>query len=199
MSKIVSIDAPQAAPLLLGWTLVYASPSGKISGRIVEVEAYTEDDPAAHSYRGKTERNKSLFEQGGTVYIYFTYGMHYCLNIAVGPKGSGQGVLIRAVEPVEGIDIMQRNRNKKDNLTSGPAKLMQAFGIPKSLNGTSIFDGPLRLMPGKAPGQVIATERIGIKKGQKALWRFYDAESPHLSRKHSAKRTPLNYRHKNRA
>lgn len=167
----------------LGAQLVYDSPEGRVSGQIVEVELYRRDDPASHSFRPMTARTEPLFGPAGTIYIYFTYGMHYCLNIVL---GDGQALLIRAVEPLEGIELMKQRR-KTDvvkNLCNGPAKLVQAFGIPNSLNGGNFARGPLRLELGKTvlADQVVAAPRIGISKATDKLWRFYVKDNPFVSR-----------------
>lgn len=110
IEKILKRSSLEAAPLLLGWMLVRDTRQGRVKIRIVETEAYHQDDPASHSFRGMSARTAPMFEAGGRLYIYFTYGMHYCLNLVTGQKGVGEGVLIRAGEPIEGIEIMMRNR-----------------------------------------------------------------------------------------
>jgi DNA-3-methyladenine glycosylase len=174
-----------AAHQLLGWRLAQVTSEGMTSGIIVETEAYTMEDAASHAYGGERPRNSSMFRPAGTIYIYFTYGMHYCLNIVTGTEGHGQGVLLRALEPVDGIDIMKRRRGMDDqhNLTNGPAKLVQAMGISKSANGTRIQEGPITLLPGIVPERVVQAPRIGISKAVDLPWRFYIADNPYVSRK----------------
>jgi DNA-3-methyladenine glycosylase len=126
-------DSLKSAKSLLGYKLVHQTSDGLTSGIIVETEAYHQDDPASHTYRGQTARNAVMFGPPGYAYIYFTYGMHYCFNVVTGPKGSGQAVLIRALEPTDGIELMRRRRgmNAELQLTNGPAKLVQAMAISK--------------------------------------------------------------------
>lgn len=168
--------AVQAARALLGWKLVLDSPEGRTAGYIVETEAYTEDDPASHTYSGKSQRNASMFEEAGTIYTYFTYGMHYCANIVTGEVGSGQGVLIRALEPIEGIEIMKKRRGTDSlrNLASGPAKLVQAMGITPEING-SVLGESLHIEIGIKPELITQSVRIGISKATEHEWRFYIA------------------------
>jgi DNA-3-methyladenine glycosylase len=127
-------DVETVAVGLLGCELVHSNSQGITSGIIVETECYSQDDAASHSYRGKTERTRVMFGPGGYAYIYFTYGMHYCFNVVSGRAGHGQGVLIRALEPKQGIELMQKRRNKEKvhELANGPAKLVQAMGITKA-------------------------------------------------------------------
>jgi len=120
-------DAPDIAPGLLGKLLVV----GECVGRISEVEAYTGDDPASHSYRGRTARNEVMFGPAGHLYVYFTYGMHFCCNVVTGKVGESQAVLLRAVVPVAGIETMIRRRGRDRNIADGPGKLCQAFGIDR--------------------------------------------------------------------
>ena len=179
-------DSVTAAQALLGCTLTYDSPAGLVSGRIVETEAYDASDPASHSYRGRTARNAPMFEAAGTVYIYFTYGMHYCTNVVSGEAGQGQGVLLRALEPLEGLDIMRHNRGQEDvhALCSGPAKLVQALGIPPSLSGSRYDAGPLRLRP-RTPGympEIVNTTRIGLREQIPVVARYYINGNPFISR-----------------
>lgn len=188
MSCIDSIltDSVYAARHLLGWQLVYMSPVGIVCGYIVETEAYHSLDPASHTWSGESPRNKSMFQNAGTVYVYFTYGRHYCLNIVTGDIGDGQGVLIRAVEPIGSIEIMRSNRpNVRSDiqLTNGPAKLTQAYGIDGSLDGTNIFEGPIHLLPGRIVPEVVVTRRIGVLQGVDAELRFYDSKSPFVSKR----------------
>lgn len=179
-------DSIHAAKQLIGYTLAHYTEKGLISGHIVETEAYHTADPASHSWRGQTERNSSMFMPAGTLYVYFTYGMHYCVNIVTGSAHDGQGVLIRALEPVAGVESMRTNRpavtNTRD-LTNGPAKLTQALGIDKRLDGTSIFQGPVRLEPGRRPGSIITTTRVGIAKAQAEPYRFYEKDNPYVSKR----------------
>lgn len=176
--------AVSAARNLLGWKLVHDSPDGRVSGYIIETEAYTSDDPASHTFGGRRLANAAMFEPAGTIYVYFTYGMHYCVNIVTGAAGDGQGVLIRSLEPVEGIELMQKRRGLTDlrALCSGPAKLTQAMGINKGHGGLTLGDGHIWLEPGFAPADVVQTTRIGISKGVDQPWRFYVAGSPFVSR-----------------
>lgn len=178
-------DAVTAAKGLLGWELVHDTPAGRTSGIIVETEAYTMEDAASHAFGGENKRNGSMFRKAGTIYIYFTYGMHYCMNIVTGYEGHGQGVLIRALEPVEGIALMKERRGLDDlrNLTNGPAKLVQAMGITKFANGLHVESGPLRLVAGQAPQKIVQTVRVGISKAVDTEWRFYITNNPFVSRK----------------
>lgn len=175
-------DALSAARSLLGYKLIHKTAEGITSGIIVETEAYTSEDKASHSYNGRTTRNEVMFGPAGRAYVYFTYGMHYCFNIVTGPEGSGQAVLIRALEPIDGLEIMMTRRGRDNNLTNGPAKLVQAMGITKNDNGKSLLDGGnLRLEQCILPTEIVKTTRIGIKKDIHRLWRFYIKDSPNIS------------------
>lgn len=178
-------NALMAAKSLLGYKLLHVTPDGTTSGIIVETEAYMADDPASHTYRGQTARNKIMFGQPGYAYIYFTYGMHYCFNVVTGSEDHGQGVLIRALEPLEGIDLMKKRRGVEEvrNLTNGPAKLVQAMGITKDDYGEYLFGGgKLRIEPGIKPQQISKSGRIGIRLAVDELYRFYITGSPYVSR-----------------
>lgn len=182
--SILRQGALQAAPLLLGWKLVSVSPEGRTAGYIVETEAYTMEDPASHAHGGRRQRNAALFEAAGTMYVYFTYGMHYCFNLVTGPKNHGQGVLVRALEPVEGLEIMKRRRGI-DNLrllTNGPAKITQAMGLGKDLAGKRLFVSSVSLEYGFTPQKIIQTTRVGISKAVDQPWRFYCAGNPFVSK-----------------
>ncbi len=177
-------DTPTIARNLLGKTLVYESHRGRISGRIVETEAYlATHDPASHSARGQTRRNASMFGPPGTSYVYLSYGMHHCLNVVCQREGVGEAVLIRALEPLAGIALMRQNRGKRSDkeLTNGPGKLCQALGIDLSLDGHSLLEAPLCLLTGTPPAEIAASPRIGISVGRELLLRFYEAGNSHIS------------------
>lgn len=187
LSKILSLNSLEAAPLLLGWNIVRQTSKGKIKLKIVETEAYHQDDPASHSHRGLTARTAPMFEVGGTIYVYFIYGMHYCLNLVTGPKGAGEAVLIRAGEPVVGIAIMKKNRGTVNiyNLCNGPAKLAQALGINSTeLSGKILNKLSIYLEPPTATinsGKILTSPRIGIRHATENPWRFYISGNPFVS------------------
>jgi len=177
--------AELVAPLILGSILERRINNEKLLFRIVEVEAYDETDPASHSYKGSSKRTEVMFGKAGTLYVYFTYGMHYCCNIVVGPQGYGSAVLIRAVEPV--IDINQSQFplkvKKTDMTTNGPAKLCVALGIDKNLNGHNLRKPPLKLiiLPKLPDDQIVRATRIGISLAKDVKWRFYIKDNPYVS------------------
>lgn len=184
-----------AAKDLLGAYLVSQSAEGKTVGRIVETESYLgEEDPASHAFGGKTKRNIVMFGPPGRLYIYFTYGMHYCLNIVTGTEGKAGAVLIRALEPIEGIGLMKRRRKTENilNLCSGPAKLTQALKIDKHLNGADTAGKEVYLLSADSysgiyhqkmtKDDVVKTTRVGITAGKDKLWRFYIKGSPFISK-----------------
>ncbi len=157
----------------------------RMLARIVETEAYDEGDAASHSHRGRTARTEVMFGEAGYLYVYFTYGMHYCCNVVTGEAGHGSAVLIRAVEPVEGVDSMEERRGLHGrNLTNGPAKLCQALDIDLRLGGHDLREEPLRLLTGELlPGETsTCTTRIGISKATELLRRHYIAGNPWVSR-----------------
>lgn len=172
----LNIDVEAAAQRLLGCVLERELDGHILRGRIIEVEAYDQTDAASHSYRGKTERTAVMFGPAGHLYVYFTYGMHYCCNVVVGEPGYGAAVLIRAVEPLEGQDIMLHNRHGRGGaeLANGPAKVCQAFGIDKHLNGHDLRAAPLRLILDDpvSPNRITSTPRIGISQAKDVPWRF---------------------------
>ena len=172
-------DTISLAKSLLGKILVREIDGAVLSGRIVKTEAYLHDDPACHASRGMTPRNKPMFGEPGYTYVYFTYGFHYCLNIVSGKKGTAEAVLIRALIPIDGIDIMQKNRNKENlkDLCSGPGKLTQALGINKANNLTKLTGDIIYLADAEYKvKEMIEKPRIGIKEAVDKLWRFYPAE-----------------------
>jgi DNA-3-methyladenine glycosylase len=178
-------NATKLAPALLGCRLIHETPAGTTVGIIVETEAYSQEDAASHSYNGETARTKAMFGEGGHAYIYFTYGMHYCFNVVSGPKGHGQGVLIRALEPVERIDLMKQRRNKAEDrdLCNGPAKLVQAMGITKADYGKPLFEGNLYIEPAIRKNIPISSgPRIGISKEKDKPWRFWITGNPFVSK-----------------
>jgi DNA-3-methyladenine glycosylase len=161
--------------------------NGETAGRIVETESYHMEEPACHAYAGVTERTTTLFGEPGHAYVYFSYGVHSLLNAVAEEAGVGAAVLIRALEPVDGVEEMRARRGvaRDQELCSGPGKLTQALGIGLSLNGTSLVDGPIELLargPGSRGPRVVIGERIGITKAADLPWRFCDADSAHVSR-----------------
>lgn len=178
--------AETVAPRLLGCLLVREIDGQQLIGKIVETEAYHQSDAASHSYRGETRRTSVMFGPAGQLYVYFTYGMHYCCNIVTGPKGEGSAVLIRALEPIQGEAIMrQRRRNLSGvQLTNGPAKLCQALAIDRALNGHDLTSGSLQLQVQSAlpKEKIVQTTRIGISRAQDMPWRFYIADNQFVSR-----------------
>ncbi len=181
-------DTVQVARSLLGKRLVRVKGMDRMEGRIVEVEAYRGgDDPASHAFRGPTFRNAPMFGEPGHAYVYFTYGNHYCLNITTQQTGTPGAVLIRAIEPVEGLHAMRRLRPRVPslNLTNGPGKLTKALGIDKSLNEIDMTKrGPLFIAEsGQTRFEVGRSARIGISHGRDRLWRFYVAGNPYVSKR----------------
>jgi len=175
---------------IIGKKLVRTMADGsELSGTIVEAEAYGGNrDPASHAYRGKTDRNKAMFGDAGHAYVYFTYGFHYCLNFVTSSKfGKASAVLIRAVEPITGIESMisRRKTDIVENLASGPGKLCQAFDIDKSLNGIDVTleDSPIRVLNTQETVPTGVSVRIGINSATDKKWRFYSKSSLHVSRR----------------
>jgi DNA-3-methyladenine glycosylase len=185
------LDRPAAevAPRLLGCLLVRELQGRTLIGRIVETEAYDQTDAASHSHKGRTPRTEIMFGPSGYLYVYFTYGMHYCMNVVCGPEGEGAAVLIRAVEPLEGLDVMTENRGgrKSADLTNGPAKVCQAFAIRKNWNGHDLHQEPFQLITQLpvVPDNIVQTTRIGISQAADVPWRFYVRGNPYVSKPHS--------------
>ncbi len=175
-------DTIEAARVLLGKVLVNITNDGPISGRIVETEAYYCGDPAAHSTRGRTPRTEVMFGEPGHAYIYIIHGIHFCMNVVSHPEGVPGGVLLRALEPLEGIELMKRNRglDVPNALCSGPAKLTQALQIDKSLLGEDLLGDRLYLIDdGTEIGDIVARPRIGVSRAADRLLRFYPSNYRH--------------------
>ena len=182
----LDVPAEEAAKRLLGCELVRDIDGRTVRVRIVETEAYDQDDEASHTFRGRTARNNAMFQSAGHMYVYFTYGMHHCCNVVCGKEGFGSGVLIRAVEPVEGIDIIEKRRGLSGkNTTNGPGKVCQALGINLTFSGHDLSEAPLQLIrrPQLADKQVVIAKRIGISKAVHELRRFYIANNPYISKR----------------
>jgi len=180
-------DTEIVAKELLGKVLVHRLPEGDVTGRIVETEAYFGNgDPASHASRGKTPRNSIMFGPPGHAYVYFNYGMHYLFNVVTEKEGVPGAVLIRALEPLDGIDFMFKKRKVKELklLTNGPAKLTQALGIDISHNGLDLVNGEIFICDDKkAAFNIISASRIGISVGKDDLLRFYIADNQFVSKK----------------
>ena len=179
------VDTASLARFLIGKTLVRDTTDGRTSGRIVEVEAYVPGDASGHAYIGCTDRNRSLFLRRGHAYVYFIYGMHFCVNVSGDRPGIGAGVLLRALEPIEGVAIMQTRRrtHRPTDLARGPGRLAQAMAIDRSLDGVDLCArSPLWLATEvRPPSRVSSSVRIGISKETTRLLRFYEAGNPHVS------------------
>ena len=176
LAEVLRLPAVEAAPLLLGWTLLVDG----VGGVIVETEAYTQDDPASHSFRGETARNRAMFGAPGHLYVYRSYGIHWCANVVCEPAGSGAAILLRALEPTDGLDVMRARRGVAgiDRLCSGPGRLTQALGINGSHDGAALDASPFVLRePSRAPGAE-ATTRVGISRGVDLERRFVLSGSP---------------------
>ena len=187
-------DVLTVANELLGKVLVKNYGGKKYSGRIVEVEAYDgRTDQAAHTYVGKTKRNEVMFNEGGYLYVYLSYGVHYCCNVVTGTEGTGTAILIRAVEPFKGVNMMKRNRFGKKNLgvqelyqlTNGPGKVCKAFDINKIYSGVDLTGSTIYLEDSmlKINEEIGVSKRIGITKSAHLPWRFFIKNNPYLSRK----------------
>jgi DNA-3-methyladenine glycosylase len=173
-------DSHDLAVMLIGAVLLVDG----VGGRIVETEAYDRADPASHSFAGPTPRNEAMFGPPGRAYVYRSYGIHWCLNFVCREEGHGAGVLIRAIEPLQGLDVMRARRGLDDVrlLCSGPGRVGQALGITRELNGCRLDRAPFKVLSATEPLTVIAGPRIGISKAMEVHWRFGLAGSRFLSR-----------------
>jgi DNA-3-methyladenine glycosylase len=170
----------EVAPELIGATLLVDG----VGGRIVEVEAYDQEDPASHAYRGRTPRNASMFGPPGHAYVYRSYGIHWCLNLVCEEEGVPSAALVRALEPTHGLDEMRRRRGLDDPrlLASGPGRLCQALGITREHDGLPLDRPPFELQERNAPVEVLAGARVGITRATELPWRYAEAGSRFLSR-----------------
>ncbi|MCL5267658.1 MAG: DNA-3-methyladenine glycosylase [Bacteroidetes bacterium] len=187
-SEFYRKDTLELVPEILGKVLVRKMHGKTLAGRIVEVEAYIGDDPASHAAHGMTERNKVMFEDGGVSYVYFTYGMHFCFNIVTDKIGFPAALLVRALAPLYGIEEMKKRRgiDNLHNLTNGPAKLCQAMGIDRELNGEKLTGNRLFLADDDYVidrDAIGSSTRIGIRVGKDSKWRFFLKGSEFLSRR----------------
>lgn len=178
--SLPSFDRPvdEVAAALIGVVLLVDG----VGGAIVETEAYNRLDPASHSFRGQTPRNRAMFGPPAHAYVYRSYGIHWCLNLVCGPE-PGSAVLIRALRPTAGLDLMRARRGLHGErlLCAGPGRLCQALGITAALDGFSLSAPPFQLLPGAA-AEVVAGRRIGLSRGVETPWRFGERDSPFLSR-----------------
>jgi len=184
--SVLGGDSTEVAPSLLNKLLVH----GPRVGRIVEVEAYRgEDDPASHAYRGRTPRNGPMFGRPGLLYVYFSYGMHWCANVVCGPEGVARAVLVRALWPTAGLDEMWASRpaaRRERDLCNGPGKLCQALGIGKELDGADLVSGDRGIVLADdgtpPPARPAVGTRIGLSKAADLPWRWWVPGDPHVSR-----------------
>jgi DNA-3-methyladenine glycosylase len=178
--ELVAGSVQDAAPGLIGWTLLVDG----VGGRIVEVEAYHQDDAASHSYGGPTQRSGVMFGPPGRLYVYRSYGIHWCANVVCDEVGVGAAVLLRALEPTHGLDLMRARRGVQDPrlLCSGPGRLTEALGITADHYGADLSAQPFELLPPETEPTVEATPRIGITKAVDQPWRYVEAGSLWLSR-----------------
>ena len=174
MSSALRGDPVTAARALLGRLLVSDVDGVRVAVRISEVEAYGgADDPASHAYRGQTDRNRTMFGPPGHLYVYRSYGLHWCANVVCGAVGAGSAVLLRGGTPEEGVEAMERRRGRQDHLADGPGRLCQALGITGAHDGIDVATGAVRIEGRRSTqGAVVSTPRIGITRATNRDWRF---------------------------
>jgi len=180
LASLLAGDVVAAARGLLGRRLRSGVGGAVCEVLLTDVEAYGgADDPASHGFRGATPRNASMFARSGTLYVYRSYGLHWCMNVVTGPPGEASAVLLRAGRPLVGEGHMRRRRGRADHLCDGPGRLSQALGVTGELDGTSLLDGPVHLLGEPAPRTSVVTgPRVGISRAADRLWRFRLVE-PH--------------------
>jgi DNA-3-methyladenine glycosylase len=178
--KFFARSVHEVAPELIGVTLLVDG----VGGPIVEVEAYDHEDPASHAYRGRTARNASMFGPPGHAYVYRSYGIHWCLNLVCGEDGVAEAVLVRALEPVHGVERMKERRRTETArlLCSGPGRLCEALGVTGEQDGLPLDRPPFQLAPRATTPEVATAPRIGITQAAERPWRYLLAGSPFLSR-----------------
>jgi DNA-3-methyladenine glycosylase len=175
LDTLLAGDVFDVARGLLGWTLRSTLGGGEAAVTITETEAYAgSDDPASHAYRGRTARNATMFGTAGRLYVYRSYGIHWCMNVVVGDVGLAHAVLLRGGEVTAGHDLVRKRRGRDNHLTDGPGKLCQALAVTGDEDGVDLRSGPIRLEPGPGMGhrRIVRTPRIGISKATDELWRF---------------------------
>ena len=180
LAELLRGSVHEVAAEIIGWTLLVDG----VGGRIVEVEAYAEGDPASHAFRGPTARNASMFGPPGHLYVYRSYGIHWCANIVCEQPGRGAGVLLRALEPTHGLERMRERRGVADErlLCAGPGRLTQALGVTGSDDGADLSRPPFELRPPIFPVVVERTTRIGISRAVEQPWRYVEAGTSWSSR-----------------
>ena len=179
-AELVAGSVHDAAPALVGWTFLVDG----VGGRIVEVEAYAQDDEASHSFRGPTRRTSVMFGDPGRLYVYRSYGLHWCANVVCEERGRGAALLLRALEPTLGLDVMSARRRLDDPrlLCAGPGRLTQALGITSEHNEADLREPPFELLPPSEPVAVVRTPRIGISRAVDEPWRYVEAGTSWSSR-----------------
>ena len=184
LAQLLEGGVHDVAAAIIGWTLLVDG----VGGRIVEVEAYAEDDPASHAFAGPTPRNASMFGPPGHLYVYRSYGIHWCANVVCERPGRGAGVLLRALEPTHGLERMRLRRGVADDrlLCSGPGRLTQALGLTGADDGADLAQPPFALIPPVVPAVVERTVRIGISRAVEQPWRYVEAGSSWPSRRRRA-------------
>jgi DNA-3-methyladenine glycosylase len=179
------IESRPLAKALIGAVLVSDSPDGRTAGRIVETEAYLHDDPACHAFVGRTKRNATVFGEPHRSYVYLIYGTSFCFNLSAEAEGTGAGVLVRALEPLDGIELMEARRGTTvlRDLCRGPGRLSQALGIDLGHDGLELFNGGRLWLaaPTEPSGRIRVSRRIGLTKAAARLLRFYEAGNPYVS------------------
>jgi DNA-3-methyladenine glycosylase len=180
LGAILARSVHEAARALVGWTFLV----GGVGGVIVETEAYSSDDPASHSFTGRTRRNATMFGPAGRLYVYRSYGIHYCANVVCEPEGTGAAVLLRALEPTHGLEEMRRRRGSDvlRLLCSGPGRLTQALGLSLEHDGMRLDEPPLRLVPAAEAVEIASGVRVGISRAEGLPWRYVLNGSPFVSR-----------------